>query len=309
MFHTYTKQAFCYIPTKRKLYADYSEAKSPVKISKFTTSKGSIVLGKFSKIVPVSLDDVSFKYNSKLDSGNVLQLRDLAELASWQLISTKISVASVDEVQDHMGVDGKIIPKQSVTIRDSTACRPLILYGEDVGKLKVNQCYLLKNIRLRKVKGKVFLNTTKTEPFIAEEIDEIENLAPIKVGAELTEGIIVGRIIGLSSIIQTYHCKVCGRKGEVKMNAFHCEYCKIQLAVKMTPCKWSIGLVLADTTSQDSHVLYLANDAVQQLVSLFNITLTTEDEVAASLLNDPLDPVKLKFDIISKTVYSIEKAD
>ena len=159
------RQAVCFTPTKRKILHEFETAKSPVKLSRYNNSRGNVVIGPNSTVTPINADDVNFDYNANLACDTVVNLGEMEHLAPWQLVSVRVFVSLVEESFNHKCFDGSLISKQKVIIKDRTACRVLFLYGEDVDKLNQGISYKLKNLRLRMVKGKTFLNTTKNQPF------------------------------------------------------------------------------------------------------------------------------------------------
>lgn len=100
-----SKRAVCFTPTKRKLLVEYEEAKSPVKIAKCNSSKGNgdIIINQYSRITPVNSESLAFTFNANLAKHNVVELGELDKLATWQLISTKASVASISDPFNHQG--------------------------------------------------------------------------------------------------------------------------------------------------------------------------------------------------------------
>ena len=161
-----SKRAVCFSAGKRKLMSEFEEAKSPVKFSRINeNTKGDIILNNQSKITPCDASKIPFKHNPKLSKDSIVTLKDMEHLTPWQLVSTKVCVSERDEVIQHHGVDG-VIEKQSLVINDTTGCRTLILYGNDVSTLEVGETYLLKNLRLRIVNGKVLFSIArKTKSF------------------------------------------------------------------------------------------------------------------------------------------------
>ena len=84
-----------------------------------------------------------------------------------------------------------------------------------MNKLIEGKSYFLQNLRLRIVKNKMFLNTTKTEEFKFEEIQRLTNLTPPTLVAHITEMSMIAKIIGVHAISTYVACGICGKKGEV----------------------------------------------------------------------------------------------
>lgn len=116
------------------------DAKSPVKISKFTHSREDIVLNDSTKVKLLDSQMVSFPHNSNLVKNAVVILQEMNTLASGQLVNTQVEVAEVMEVVTHQTKGGPI-DKQECLVRDTNQCRKLFLYGNDVNSLSVGKTY------------------------------------------------------------------------------------------------------------------------------------------------------------------------
>ena len=258
---------------------EYEKAKSPVKISKIGISKGKAVIGPNSTITPVCADSMKFNHNAKLAKHSLVNLGELETLASWQLVDVKVCVTDVTDVEDHRCFNGNIIAKQKVFIKDETAVRPLFLYGEDINKVNVNQSYIMKNLRLRIVNGKTFLNTTKNDRFEVEKIDSIENLTEADTTG-ITSSAMIGRISGVNVINQAFFCQMCSKKGDIEENAFNCVHCGIKVLKSSCTRKWTLKLLVTDVGTNKFHILKFDNNLAEKLSTILNFEMNDEKELA-----------------------------
>ena len=302
------RRAVCFSPGKRKFMADVDKARSPVKITKHDLSKSDVIINNRTNITLMNDSDVGFCHDPLLAKDAFVTLKELEKLAPWQLLNTKASVALVNEVTTHQGKDGQTINKQEIVIRDSTGCCSFYLYGDDTDKLDAGKSYVLKNLRLRVVKGSVFLNTSKTEPFSFQIIDDLPNLVKVSSISSLTEQNMIGKISGVSSIKQSYGCMVCGKTGAVEGNVFSCTSCNIKCNVKAVVSRWGLTLLIVDVDNNEKHIMYFNNDNSHALAEALSFELSSEEIVASSLLNvENLDSVQICFDITSKEVKQVSK--
>ena len=181
----------------------------------------------------------------------------------------------------------------------------MFLYGEYVDCLEQGKSYLFKNLRLRIVNNKVFLNTPKAKKFIYEETKEIPNLVGISDQTDRTQTSMIGKIVGVSVIIQSHYCSVCGKKGLLKYKIFCCKSCEIKVSCREVTSMWSLKLAVRDVSTNQQHLLYFNNDVAHDLSNILCFELSDEDEIASSLFNDQLPAVKIDFDIVSKSVNNV----
>lgn len=302
------RRAVCFSPGKRKLLAEVDKARSPVKITKHDISKGDVVINNRTNISLMDNTAVTFQHDPLLAKDAFVTIKELEKLAPWQLLNIKASVATVNGMTTHQGKDGQSLNKQEVIIRDSTGCCSFYLYGEDSGKLEVGKSYILKNLRLRVVKGSVFLNTSKAEPFLYQMMDNLKDLVEVPSINLLTEQTMIGKVSGVSTIKQSFGCMVCGKTGTVEdKDIFSCSNCNIKSNVKSVVMRWGLSLLISDVATNEKYVMYFNNDNTHALADALSFDLSSQEEVASSLLREYLDPVKLLFDITTKEVKQLSK--
>ena len=299
------KKAVCFTPSKRKQLSDSQLNKSPVKMAKLQMSPGDYVITEKTQIKAMDPDQVGFKFNSKLSVDTVVNLLEMETLASGQIINANVEVAKIDEPVIHQSMNGPI-DKQNVIIRDNHRCRKLILYGQDVGKLVVGKFYQLSNLRLHVVNNNIYLNTTKSEPFVFKEIQPIENLVSLPEESILSEVTIKAKIVGINSIKCFYLCPVCNKKCDIKATTLNCRACKLTTLVSAGTKLWSLSASLI-TANRELHTLYFPNDFVHRLSEIIGCQLNDEDWVVKELLEYPRK-LMITFDMTNKHVGRVEKA-
>jgi len=100
------RRAVSFSPGKRKLMADVDKARSPVKITKHDLSKQDVIISNKTNITLMNDSDVRFLHDPLLAEDAFVTIKELEKLALWQLLNTRASVASVNEVTRHQGKDG-----------------------------------------------------------------------------------------------------------------------------------------------------------------------------------------------------------
>ncbi|CAB3997651.1 Hypothetical predicted protein, partial [Paramuricea clavata] len=140
-------RAVSFSPNKHLEFTRRQKAKSLVKVSNYTKSKGKdIVFNQYTKITPI--DDIDFQHSSKLlITGLANTIASLNEVAPEQLISVKAEIAEVSGVKivntQHQGM----LKKQEVLVRDTTSPMKVVLWEDNVEQLEKNKTYILKNLK------------------------------------------------------------------------------------------------------------------------------------------------------------------
>lgn len=130
------------------------------------------------------------------------------------------------------------------------------------------------------------------------------NLVDVCEQETMTQSSIIGKIVGVSVINQSYYCSVCAKKGRLEDSMFCCDSCSIKVGKHSVTCSWNLKLVVQDVVDKQQH-MFFSNDIVHELAGILKFPLDDENSVASNFFNDHLDPVKLNFDIVSKSVMSV----
>ena len=114
-----------------------------------------------------------------------LSLNDLSNLAQGQIVAIKVNVTRLYSETTHKTRSGEEIPRQEVTISDSTDSIKLVLYDQDINTLTEGKSYILKNVQLHIFKDKVYVNSTAEKKFDFKEIETISDPIDVNVGTEV----------------------------------------------------------------------------------------------------------------------------
>ena len=114
-----------------------------------------------------------------------LSLKDLSNLAQGQIVAIKVNVTRLYSETTHKTRSGEEIPRQEVTISDSTDSIKLVLYDQDINTLAEGKSYILKNVQLHIFKDKVYVNSTAEKKFDFKEIETISDPIDVNVGTEV----------------------------------------------------------------------------------------------------------------------------
>ena len=286
-------------------------AKSPVKLSNISYSRNNdIVINRYSKLKPITSEEISFVHDPKMSSDAILTLEDLYKLAGEQIVSVKANVAHVSEVQTRPTQSG-ILPKQEVILRDTTKCCKPQLFGDDVDRVEEGKTYILKNLRVKISKNVRFLNSTKAEKFACEEVLDLDGVVDLDDIDSLTKVSMTAKIVGVHKVRKIFHCVTCNRKVEVSSRLAHCESCSMDMMISACTCTWYVRLLFIDVASEEKYHLSLGNGPIYDLLKVACIDNsvnkeTSEDEMAKMIL-DIIEPLHIAFDSSDQFVKTVKK--
>ena len=93
----------------------------------------------------------------------------LEKLAAEQLVTIKAQVAQMSAAKTLRTQHQGVLKKQELLIRDSTTSVKLFLWENNVDMLELNKTYILQNIKIKRSKNEMYLNTTKADKFTFSE--------------------------------------------------------------------------------------------------------------------------------------------
>ena len=100
--------------------------------------------------------------------GKIIMLKELTDLAPFQVVSVEVKVVGVEEPT----IVGSGLKKQDILIGDSTGTARLAVWEKEVGRMKKDGSYWLGGLMVREFRKKKFLSTSKQSSMI-EEISDI----------------------------------------------------------------------------------------------------------------------------------------
>ena len=309
-------RAVCFSPNKHSEFTTLQKAKSPVKVSHYTKSKGKdIVFNQYTKITPV--DNIEFQHSSKLlITGLANTIASLNEVAPEQLISVKAEIAEVSGVKivntQHQGT----LKKQEVLVRDTTSSMKVVLWEDNVEQLHKNKTYILKNLKVKVSNRERYLNTPKGDEFTATEAAAFKKpLVQVQEGLfDIASSTISGKIIGIHQTNNTLSCVSCKKTVSPcpdHDNLGECQSptCKLMQMVTSCGTQWYLRLLVQSSTNEaEKKRLTFFHQEVQRLMEILNVVLNldtaTEKDVMTSILKAN-KVINITFDIFTGKVTAI----
>lgn len=157
-------------------------------------------------------------------------------------------------------------------------------------------------------RGNYYLNTTLAEKFQFEEKSAFKKLCTTADNeSTLTSSTIIGKIIGVSKVVQLLLCPSCSRRTTAATEkSVHCDRCNCTILSTACVSMWSLNLLISDVETNQCLPLFFKNDQVHELKEVLDLTLDSEDDLAKQLFNCTRF-VNVSFDITNKMVLKVEK--
>lgn len=197
----------CFSPRKRKIFAQFMEKKSPVKIKSYnvdTNANTSDLLMEDSVIVE-HYPQLDFQ-RSKIESSTTLL--SVKSLRIGQHVTVKAKVTNKSKEQK--GGDLTLV---NCTLLDLTASIKMVLWKNFIGQVEINHTYMFHNVIVRKDKynDTIYLNTTKygTEIKLTEDFTEILAVPLTQDTTQFVSTTMEGEILGITSINSYSSCFKC----------------------------------------------------------------------------------------------------
>lgn len=315
-----TVRAVCFSPEKFSELNTLQKTMTPVKITNYNTSAASsgkediIILSK-TRISPITSNEIDFPYLTELTASGILpDLSALEKLAAEQLVTIKAEVAQVSAVKTlHTQYQG-VLKKQEVIIRDPTTSVKLLLWENSIEMLELNKTYILQNIKLKRSKKEMYLNTTKADKFTLSETSAFTTpLVTIEEDVKTTSTI-NARILGIQQASQTLACISCNKK--VIAIPDHpilgkCEACKLMQAITSSEANWYMRILVQNTSATNEKLrLGFNHEHVTKLMEMlqpsFNVKTAKENDILKAILTNPDKCFSLTYDTIDYKVTDLE---
>ena len=315
-----TVRAVCFSPEKYSELNTLQKTKSPVKITNYNTSAASsgkediIILSK-TRISPITSNEINFPYLSELTAtGTLPDLSALEKLAAEQLVTIKAEVVQVSAVKTlHTQYQG-VLKKQEVIIRDPTTSVKLLLWENSVEMLELNKTYIIQNIKLKRSKKEMYLNTTKADKFTFNESSPFTKpLVTVEEDVKTTSTI-TARILGIQQAFQTLACISCSKKVIAIPDdpiLGKCEACKLLQAITSSEANWYIRILVQNTSATNEKLrLGFNHEHVTKLMKMlqpsFNLKTAKENDILRAILTNPKKCFSLKYDTVDYKVTDLE---
>lgn len=309
-------RAVCYSPEKRAELHALASTKSPVKLNNYkqpSNGDDDFVITKFTKITPLDKNEIDFPFSEELTAtatGKPLNISLIHKLAAEQLICVKAKVVSLSGVKVLSTRYGPL-KKQDVIIADPTAYIKIVLWGDYVGTLNLNQTYALNNVKVKVTKYEHYLNTPRNEEMKATEVAPYD--VPIvdyedEVGTTST---INGTIQGVHEVSKHLCCTSC-QKRTVDVTApdrARCQSCHLIQLPTTCNASWALRVLVKPESSPKNLHLRMDNNAAQLLVPLLSpaiqLASATENDIISLLLRSRDKVLTLTYDTLTYQVSEV----
>lgn len=311
-------RAVCFSPEKRPELQAVAATKSPVKIKNYKQSNNDdLTITKFTKITPLDNKDVDFAYSEELSSigtGKPVGILSIPKLAAEQLIVVKGKVVKVSGVKMLSTRYGKL-KKQDVVIADPTAHVKVVLWGDHVNALQLDQTYTLNNVRVKSTKFEHYLNTPRNEDFTA--IDAAPFTTPvIEYEDDVdTTSTVNGTILGVQNTSKSLGCNNC-QKRAVDIIAPHkavCQSCGFQQPPSACTPFWTLRILLKPKNGQKNIHLQLDCNTTEALLHLINpafqLGSATEEDIITIILENYKTSLVFTYDTLTSQVSEVIRSD
>lgn len=208
--------AVCYSPDKHKEFKSRAEKSSPIKISNFQrkrnkySSENEVHINKRSKLCDPQENEIT------IDVKQQQSLFDDSAFTSVQKLlhetrQTKVNVqgrVTFRGTSETVITKQKTLKKQEAFVTDETGSIRLVLWENDINKIKSNQVYQLLKVRVR------FYNDA---PYITLNMQSIVNPADLSISREDDERLVAEHELktvkmtaeGLQSLTRYLSCNTC----------------------------------------------------------------------------------------------------
>lgn len=143
------------------------------------------------------------------DDEKEIQIADIGSLQTNQSVNTIVKVLAAQVPVGINTKDSRNLMKQDCTVGDSTGCRRLVLWQNDIGKLCEGKSYKLKGLTVRLYNLTKYLNAGPT--FSVELADDIGEVSE-DVDSNEQSSMIIGDIDSVMFSEAYASCKSCKSK-------------------------------------------------------------------------------------------------
>ena len=162
-------RAVCLSPEKHSVLKRKFESSSPVKINKFQlkkntkTEKEELILNKRTKIEDPHESVMDFDLQ-RVDEETVEAIDSSIEDIQQRENNTLVNIAGrilFNGTAETVNVRGKTLTKQEALFTDNSGSLRLVLWEQDIRKIKSGQCYNISNVAIKEFNGANYLTLTK----------------------------------------------------------------------------------------------------------------------------------------------------
>ena len=199
-------------------------------------------------------------------------------------------------------------------VADPTASIKIVLWGEYVNCLELNETYTLKNVRVKATKFDQYLNSPKNEGFLAvnstpysvpvvEYEDEIDTTSTVN-----------GTVLGVEQASKHVGCNGCSKR-DVKIlttNKAICNSCNLQQLPSTCPIYWSQRIVVKPKNRVKNLRLRLDSNSTEALLQVINpafqLGTADEDNIIVTILENYQTSFTFSYDAFNYEVSEVRRS-
>ena len=285
-----TQPAVCFSRSKRSFFDEKAATKTALKIERYNTSQDgrTIFINDMTRLSSPATSEYNFQFVESYNS-NTLTLQSILQNAlDMDMIDVIAKVVYKDKESQIVG--SMKLKKSTCYIADETANSKLILWENNIDDVDVGEVYCFNQIRLRRDKETVVLNST-TDTVITKKLDSdltnlvSENITPSDESMELSLKVdYIYSIQELSRFKQCLHCqkKIQQVTASAIVKCDHCGHvlrnsvCKENLMVKFLVKK-------SDESDADFDHFVVFHEVLAQMIGT-NVNAMDDEMIFEKLL-------------------------
>ena len=308
----------CFSPEKHKVFKAKYESSSPIKLTKHQlkqnsrTNEDEVHVTKRTKVEDPNEKETDFDYNEVALNEPATQ-RSAQELKTgeFNIIANITGRVTFYGSAETLNIRGKSLQKQEATFTDDSGSIRIVLWENDIQKLKSGECYDIKRIAVRNFNQQNYLTLNKetliqpAEKTISRS-DENCHTTPTEELQCPPEG--------LNYIQRFLSCKKCCHKlviADITKKIVQCSECN--LSQLQSKCQKRFLASLLFTKDKENISVQIFDDKIQELYTLYkeqNDPTSTKpvDDLDDDELMEVLLTVKAMITLNSKkTVTTVKK--
>ena len=305
-------RGICFSPQKRKLFDESQEKSTPIKIKKFVHDKkeGStdILMSDNVVIDHLEVKEVSFPRKDLVP--NSLNLSMLGTISLHQLITVKGKIIGLQQPQK-VKMPECVLNKVDALLVDPHGSVKIVLWEDDIHKVKEGETYKFKNLRIKKNKnsGELYVNPAKGNCVISKCAPFKDKLAvPEHIPTEFITSNIEGQVMGIHETKIDHCCYKCN-KWVKPQKIVQCDNPNCNLKQKLETCKkqWFLKALIShkDTTVD---VIFRHDSIIQALLlsdAAVNTSTLSEEVITDIFLSLPT--LSITYEKRTKVVKEVSK--
>lgn len=184
----------------------------------------------------------------------------------------------------------------------------LVLWGKYVNTLELNKTYLFKNVRVKAAQSQRYLNTPRSDAFVATECEKFTGPL-VEVEEVNTTSTISGQILGVQRSSKSLRCVSCNKTFDVLENKAICKSCSLTQLPKQSHVIWSVQLLVKRDDCARNLRLVMSNELLEKFFSINNslvtLALVSEEELILSILDNCLKTFVFTYDNINLQITDV----